>query len=186
MFAPATVRTRKIENGISGCFARASMSDERDQQHGRGDEPHDRPARAPAVVGRLRDRVDEQREPGGDRRRRRRRPARSGAPSGSRARTAARAANTSDADRHVDEEDPLPAEVLRQHAAGEHADRGAGAAHRAPDAERLVALGALLEGRHDDRERGRRDDRGAEALHGARGDQHAFEGGEPAERARRR
>ena len=49
------------------------------------------------------------------------------------------------ADRHVDEEDPLPAEVLRQHAAGEHADRGARAADRAPDAERLVALRPLLE-----------------------------------------
>ena len=39
MFAPATVRTRKIENGISGYFARDSMSDERDQQHGRDHEP---------------------------------------------------------------------------------------------------------------------------------------------------
>ena len=78
------------------------------------------------------------------------------------------------ADRHVDEEDPLPAEVLGQHAAGEHADRGARAADRAPDPERLVALGALLERRHDDRERGRRDDRRAEALNGARADQHAF------------
>ena len=26
MFAPATVRTRKIENGINGCFARASIA----------------------------------------------------------------------------------------------------------------------------------------------------------------
>ena len=47
----------------------------------------------------------------------------------------------------------------------------AGAGDRAPDAERAVALGALGEGGGDDRQRGRGDDRGAEALHRARGDQ---------------
>ena len=72
-------------------------------------------------------------------------------------------------------------EVLGQHAAGEHADGGARAAHRAPDAERLVPLRALLEGRGDDRERGRGDDRGAEALHGARADQDALGPGETAD-----
>ena len=34
MFAPRSVRSRKIENGISGSRWRSSISDERDQQHG--------------------------------------------------------------------------------------------------------------------------------------------------------
>ena len=72
-------------------------------------------------------------------------------------------ASTSAPTGHVDEEDPLPAGVLREDAAEEHAGRCAAAAHRAPDAERLVALRALLERRRDDRERRRRDDRRADA-----------------------
>ena len=43
---------------------------------------------------------------------------------------------------------------------------------RRPDAERLRALRALLERRRDDRERGRRDERGAETLERAAADQH--------------
>ena len=61
--------------------------------------------------------------------------------------------------------------VLGQHAAEQHAGRAAGAGDRAPDAERLVALGALGERGRDDRQRGGGDERGAEALHGAGGDQ---------------
>ena len=51
---------------------------------------------------------------------------------------------------------------LVEDSAGEHADRGAGAAHCAPDSERPVLLGALFEGGGDDRERGRRDERRAD------------------------
>ena len=83
-------------------------------------------------------------------------------------------------DGDVDEEDPLPAEVLRQDPAEEHARRGARAPERAPDPQRLVALGALAKGRRHDREGGRRDDRRAEALHGARADQDVGAVGEPA------
>ena len=43
-------------------------------------------------------------------------------------------------DGEVDEEDRAPVDELGQHAAEEHADGGAGAADRAPDAERLGAL----------------------------------------------
>src|SRR4051794_30638581 len=51
------------------------------------------------------------------------------------------------------------------------ADRAARAGHGAPDAERAVALGPLGEGGGEDGEGGRREDRGAEPLEGARGDQ---------------
>src|SRR5256885_734367 len=67
-------------------------------------------------------------------------------------------------DGNVDEEDPFPPEILRQHAAREDAYGGAAAAHCSPDAERLVALRAFVEERRDDRQRRRRDDRGAEPL----------------------
>ncbi len=63
-------------------------------------------------------------------------------------------------DGDIDPEDPLPAELARQHAAGQHTNRSAAPAERTPDTERLVAFGALLELGRDDRERSRRDDGG--------------------------
>src|SRR3712207_6848776 len=44
-----------------------------------------------------------------------------------------------DPDGHVDEEHPLPAQRVGQHAAEQHARRATRAGHGAPDAERLVA-----------------------------------------------
>jgi hypothetical protein len=81
-----------------------------------------------------------------------------------------------DADRHVDEEDPLPAQQLRQDAAEQHAGGSPDGAHRPPVAERAIALVALREGGGDDRQRGGRDDGAAEALHGARDDQRGLVG----------
>jgi hypothetical protein len=66
-------------------------------------------------------------------------------------------------DRQVDVEDHAPVAELGEQAADEHADRGAGTSDRSPGGERLRAPGAL-EGRHDDRERGRREERRTEAL----------------------
>src|SRR4029450_5337870 len=60
--------------------------------------------------------------------------------------------------------------------------RGADAAERAPDPQRLVALGALLEGGGDDRERGRGHDRRPDPLEGACSDQRLARPGEPAEK----
>ena len=74
-------------------------------------------------------------------------------------------------DRGVHEQHPFPAEVLGENAAEQHAGRATRARDRAPHAQRLVALGALLEGVGHDRERGGGDDRGAEALERARNDQ---------------
>ena len=93
-----------------------------------------------------------------------------------------------DPDRDVDPEHPLPAEVFGQDAAEQHAGGAAGAGDRAPDPQRFVALGAVAEGGGDDRERGGGEDRGAEALHGAGGDQlpgGGSPGRRPARRARR-
>jgi hypothetical protein len=64
-------------------------------------------------------------------------------------------------------------------AAQEHASRARGAGDRAPGAERLVALRPVPEEHGDDRERGGGDDRPAEALRRAGGDQLALVGGEP-------
>ena len=91
-----------------------------------------------------------------------------------------------DADRHVDEQDPLPAQVLGQHAAEQHARGAARAGDGAPDAQRAVALGALGEGVGHDRQRGGGDQRGAEALQGARADEPDVGLGQAAEQRRER
>ena len=88
--------------------------------------------------------------------------------------------------RDVDEEDPLPAQVLREDPAHEDADRGAAATDGSPDAERLVPLGSFGEEGRDNGESGRRDDGGAETLHGARGDQDTFRVRQAAEQGGRR
>jgi len=76
-----------------------------------------------------------------------------------------------DADRHVDEEDPLPAQQVGQHASQQQAERAAASGDRAPHAQRLGAVLALGEGRGDDRQRGGGDERAAEALQPARCDE---------------
>ena len=50
-FAPATVRTLKMLNGISGSFDTRLDHEERDEQRGRDGEPRDRPARAQPWCG---------------------------------------------------------------------------------------------------------------------------------------
>ena len=153
--------------------------DERCEQGARGDQQPDRAAARPADVRRLRDRVHEECEvPGCGDRAARVEAAQAG--DAALADERPRQREHERADRHVDEEDPLPAGVLREDAAHQHAGRGAAAGHGAPDPERLVALRALLERRRDDRERRRRDDRRADALHRARRDQDADGAGEPA------
>ena len=84
-----------------------------------------------------------------------------------------------DPDRDVDEEDPRPGEEVGEDAAEQQADGAAARGDRAPDAHRLRPLLALREGRRHDRERGRRDERGAEALEPAREDQELGRGREP-------
>ena len=85
-----------------------------------------------------------------------------------------------DADRDVDEEDPVPAEHVGEDAAEQHADRPAARQHEAEDAHRLRALGGLGEHHHDQRQRDRRDDGAAEALDRAGDHEDLLRAGEPA------
>jgi hypothetical protein len=78
-----------------------------------------------------------------------------------------------DADRQVDEEDPVPIERVREHTAEQHADASAAGHHESEYAHRLRTLGGLGEQEHDQREGDRGDDRAAEPLHGARALEHA-------------
>ena len=177
---PRIVRTRKMPgNGTSGAFVRSSISTNATSStiappssRNVVDEPQ------PDVVG-VDQRVDQQRQAGGHRDRARDvEVARAVvAALGQQARGHQR---RGDADRHVDEQHPLPARPLGEHAAEQHAGGAAGAGHRAPDAQRLVALRALLEDLGDQRQGGGRQQRGAEALDGTRGDQPDVVLGEPA------
>src|SRR5262249_35337143 len=81
---------------------------------------------------------------------------------------------------NVDEEDPPPAGAVDERAADQPRRGGADAAEPAPDPERLVPLGALGEGGGDDRQGGRRHDRGAGALGRAGRQQRRRRPGEPA------
>ena len=85
-------------------------------------------------------------------------------------------------ERHLREEDRLPAEELREDAAGGRAERGAEHARGDPDAQRaLVARSRLRE----EIERGGDDERGADRLDAARADEHVERRREPAGERRR-
>ena len=77
-----------------------------------------------------------------------------------------------DADREVDEEDPVPAEGLGQHAAGEQPDRAAGRGHEAVDADRLRLLAWLGEHGDDHAQDHRGGQRPADALEEPRAHKH--------------
>ena len=85
-----------------------------------------------------------------------------------------------DTDRDVDPEDRLPAGPGGQHAADEDAGGDAQAADGSPERQALGPLGALV-GRHDERQRGRGHQRGADALGAAGRDQLTCAGGEATE-----
>src|SRR4051812_23129560 len=84
-----------------------------------------------------------------------------------------------DADRHVDEEDALPADRIDEHAAGDDAERAAQAGETAPDAHGQVAVAPMGERHGQDRERRGGEQRAAQALGRTRGDEDAWRGREP-------
>ena len=147
----------------------------------RAGEQEDRLQAAPAGVGGFDEPVDEQDERAGDRERtggvvaspRGRRPALA------QEHWAERERDQTDGD--VDEEDPLPAGAVDERARDQVARGGAEGAEHAPDPERLVALGPLLERGRDDREGGGGHDRRPDALESAGPDQSAGRPGEPAD-----
>ncbi len=83
-------------------------------------------------------------------------------------------------DREVHEEDPMPADRLRDEAAGDQADGRAARNDEAEDADRAGALARLGEHRHDHPQDDRRARRPTDALHQARGDQDRLAEREPA------
>ena len=85
-----------------------------------------------------------------------------------------------EADRHVHEEHPAPAGELDQQAARDQADGAAGHAHRRVHAHRAVARRSFGERDRDQRQGGRRGERGADALDDPRAEQPRLVGGEPA------
>ena len=82
-------------------------------------------------------------------------------------------------DRHVDQEDPAPVQVLTHESAGQRAERQCEGAYRAPDADRAVALLGVGEGRRDDRQCRWHRHRGADALQRTGGDEEAGAAGQP-------
>ncbi len=153
---------------------------ERGQQREGSGELADRAGRAPALIGCLHQRVDQQQHPAGDHdgaddvevRERR-------AASLTRNQPEDRA-EQEHGDRGVDEQHPAPARSLGQHAAEKHPGGRGEPGHATPDAERRVPIGTLPEAGRQQRQRGREHHRGAQALREAGADQHAGVPGESA------
>ena len=78
--------------------------------------------------------------------------------------TSLASASDRDADWDVHEEDPVPAERVRQDPAQQDADRSAARGDESEDPHRLRPLRRLGEEGDDERERNGRDDGGGEAL----------------------
>jgi hypothetical protein len=68
------------------------------------------------------------------------------------------------ANRNVDEEDPLPAERVGQHATEQQSERAPSRRRRGPNAEGPVALATLRKDGHEHRERRRHEQRRAQTL----------------------
>ena len=85
-----------------------------------------------------------------------------------------------DPDWDVDEEDPTPVESLGEDPADKDADRAAAGGNETKDPHRLRPLRRLGEEADDERERDRRDDGTADALHRPRTDQARLRRDEPA------
>ncbi len=84
-----------------------------------------------------------------------------------------------DADRHVDEENPPPREVVGNQAAKEQAEGAAGSRYGRVGAQRAVAPAPFWKRVGDQRQRGWSDDRGPDALRSPGDDQPGRRGGKP-------
>ena len=91
-----------------------------------------------------------------------------------------------DADRDVDQEDPVPIEVVGEDAAEQHADRAAARRDEAEHAHRLGPLGRLGEEGHHQGQRHGRGNGPADALHRASRDEQPLRGRQAAAERRQR
>ena len=89
-------------------------------------------------------------------------------------------------DRHIDQENPVPAEGLGQDTAGEQADRGTGRADEAVDPDRPGPVGAVRKQPDHHGEDDRRGDRTCCTLEEPSADEHGRRGREPAQARRDR
>ena len=179
--AVATLRRRNSRSGISGsAHARLDDQEQRQQEHGRTEQAL-RLRRRPAGFVAADDGVHRQHQARGDGDGARDiEPARTLRGTIARQQRDAERVNR-DADRQVDQEDPVPAEHVRHDTAEQLADAAAGRAHEAIDSHRLRPLGRLREQVHDQRQRDRRDHRAAHALHRAGNDQRRLRLRQPAD-----
>ena len=154
--------------------------EEHGEQRGRDSEQAERLGRAPALVVAVDDRVDREHQ-----RRRHRDRARDVQPplrrvARRRRQQLQRRDEHGDADRDVDQEDPVPVEHVCEDAAEQHPDRAAAGHHEAEDAHRFRPFARLGEQHHDQRERDGRDNGATEPLNGARRDEQPLRRREPA------
>jgi hypothetical protein len=91
-----------------------------------------------------------------------------------------------DADGHVDEQTPAPRDPLRQYTAKDEAEAGSPARDRAVPGDGARALDSLTERDREERQRGRRGDRGTDALDRPSGQQPRWRLGEPRDQERDR
>jgi len=169
-----------MRSGTSGLGAGLAR-DERGKQSERNGAQAERVERSPSVVARLEDRVDAEHQGAGDQDG----PQRIGSLPETDPSVAGdqpdRQQRGRHADRHVDEEDPVPADRLGQDAAREQPDRCAGGGDEAVDADRLGLLAGLGEHHHDHAQDPRRGQRTAHTLDEARSDQQPLAVGQAAE-----
>ena len=170
-----------MRSGISGVRARASRATNAASIATASGAEAERRRRAPAALGRLDDRVDREHQRAGDEDRAGDVGAGLQADPAVVLEQARGEQGRREADRQVDEEDPVPVDRLGQRAAGQQPDRGAGRRDEAVDPDRLRLLARLGEHRDDHPEDHGRGERAAGALHEARRDQHLLALGQPAQ-----
>gem|GEM_PF-4050419 len=156
------------------------------QEHGGQRERREDGRGQPAVLRPLHQGIDQQRGP---RRRRQRARHVEAAARGARGVLGNHQERRHDGDagqQDVDEEHRRPAIGAGQHAAGQRTQRQAAGAGAAPDRQRAVARRAFLEQAVDQRQRGRKQQRGADALHRARDHDDRRVPGQPADQRRQR
>jgi hypothetical protein len=170
-FAVRIVASRSIRSGTIGALTLVSITRNAVSRATTPIRPPMVRRLAPAHVGSLAEREDQQKQPGGEGHGAGRvepvallrGPALGHDPHGER--------RARQADRYVDPEVPLPAGPAGEDAADDDTDDGGYPGQRAPDSQRLVTPGALRKGVGQDRQRSRRDERGPEALQATGADQ---------------